>query len=78
MDAALQYVEGTLRAAGEGARAFQKQVRLKDVLDPQSRSGLVGALINGYATYLEGVAKVTGEVARTLRSAEESKPPDPE
>jgi hypothetical protein len=73
LDAAVEYVEGTLRAAREGARAFRKQIQLKSLLDPGAKSGLVGSLITGYATYFEGVSKVMSNVAQKLRSAEASK-----
>ncbi len=73
LDAAVEYVEGTLRALGAGARVFQKQIELKSLLDPAAKTGLLGTLLSSYATYFEGMAKVAGDAARNLRDVEESK-----
>ena len=78
VDLAVECIEGTLRAVGDGAQVFQRQVELKHLLEPGARSGLVGALISGSATYFEGMAKVANDVARGLRSAEASKKPGEE
>ncbi len=68
LEAAVECVEGTLRAVSDGARAFQEQVELKRLLEPEGRSKLLGALVDGYATYFEGMAQVAGDLALRLRS----------
>jgi hypothetical protein len=66
--AAVDYLEGSAQAAAHGFRSFQSQLDLKDLLDVGAESGLVGALLSGYASYFDGMAKVAHDVSQKFRA----------
>ncbi len=71
--AAVDYMEGATQAVADGARTFQDRFEAGNLLDLSAKTGLVGALLDGYANYFDGMAKVSREVADRFASGAEKK-----
>jgi hypothetical protein len=73
-EAALEYLQGTVRALGAGSRTFQERLDSKRAFDPAAPSNLLGALVAGAASYLEAMSKVASDVAQRLQDEDEGGP----
>ncbi|MGC3999479.1 MAG: hypothetical protein QM767_19390 [Anaeromyxobacter sp.] len=73
VQAAVDYFEGTTQAVADGVRTFQDRFEMKSILDPGAETGLVGALLTGYARYFEGMAKVSSQAADKFKAGEGQK-----
>ena len=66
-EAAVDLTEGSSQAVASGLRAFGKKFEVGKILDVGADTGLVGAVLTGYVSYFDGMAKVAREVSEKFR-----------
>ena len=66
-EAAINLTEGSSQAVASGLRAFGDKFEVRKILDVGADSGLVGAVLTGYVSYFDGMAKVAREVSEKFR-----------
>ena len=65
--AAVDLTEGSSQAVANGLRAFGNKLEVGKLLDVGADTGLVGAVLTGYVSYFDGMAKVAREVSDRFR-----------
>ena len=65
--AAVDLTEGSSQAVASGLRAFGNKLEVGKLLDVGADAGLVGAVLTGYVSYFDGMAKVAREVSERFR-----------
>jgi hypothetical protein len=65
--AAVDLTEGSTQAIASGFRAFGNKLEVGKILDVSADTGLVGAVLTGYVSYFDSMAKVARDVAGKFR-----------